>query len=132
MYWAFGVKVGYLGYPYDLQAVHFAYNNSFLCLCVQTFVVGFTLLVVYALFNCCRDIYENPDEYGAYDIPIIQDLVTPKREGDSRHARAFRRQLKGVRAKAEKRQKTLAQTREETGEQDFDKLIANQRGQMDT
>ena len=128
MYLAFGVKVGYIGYPYDLQAVYFAYNNSFLCLCVQTFVVGFTLLVFYALFNCCRDVYENPHEYGAHDIPIVKDLVTPRREGDSSHARSFRRQLKSVRAKAEKRQKTLAQTQEETGEQDFDKLIANQRG----
>ena len=104
MYLAFGVKVGYVGYPYDLQACYFVYQNALLCVVVQSVVVSLILLTVYALFKQCQDVYENPEEYGAHDIPIIRDLVPPRREGDNRHARAFRRELKGIRAKAQTRQ----------------------------
>ena len=87
----FSIDPGYIGYPYDLQAVQFTYTYPLLCLCVQTVVVGIFLASFFAFFRLIYDVCENPEDYGAYDIPCLGPFLPERREGDSREARAFRR-----------------------------------------
>ena len=123
LYQAFSVRVGYLGYPYDLQAVYFVHQYPLLCVAMQSFLSLLVLFGLYASFRVAKDVYDNPEEYGAHDIPILCDLVPPRREGDSREARMFRKNLKKIQARATKRTDTLGEFQASDPDKDFDELL---------